>query len=179
MKKKNIKKIAKKIYEYGDTINRERFRTRTAVDAPSPSEEPYSSVADFNQDVSDRFYKFVTSLLNYPSNIGLSLTNNRIEIYCEDIKDIKKHNPVPSSGARLKAGGTDLRIYVSKETFTISYGYSSSSTSYRDIDMYSRLYDDVKNALDRKNIDTFTHIWEYISKESGLLRDSNLDEILN
>jgi predicted metalloprotease len=37
----------------------------------------------------------------------------------------------------------------------------------------------VMNKVREINADNFNSIWEVISKESGILRDSNLDDILN
>jgi len=44
--------------------------------------------------------------------------------------------------------------------------------------MYNDLIDIIKDKVKEINSNNFNTIWENISRESGILRDSNLDEIL-
>jgi hypothetical protein len=44
--------------------------------------------------------------------------------------------------------------------------------------MYNELIDITKDKVNEINASNFNNIWENISKESGILRDFNLDEIL-
>jgi flagellin-specific chaperone FliS len=44
--------------------------------------------------------------------------------------------------------------------------------------MLTELYDCISDRLRNINADNFNNIWENIVKESGILRDNNLDELL-
>ena len=45
--------------------------------------------------------------------------------------------------------------------------------------MYSDVVDEIKDKLKQINADNFNEIWSGIMKDSGLMRDNNLDEIFN
>jgi hypothetical protein len=45
--------------------------------------------------------------------------------------------------------------------------------------MYNDLIDDIKDITKKINSDNFTEIWTDVMKESGVIRDSNLDDLLN
>jgi len=179
MKKKDIKKIAKEVFKLNQRAERPSKRGLGAIEEPAPT-EPYHSIGDYNEEISDKFFKFVISLLKYPDNLNMSLNSEYLEISCSDIANIKKPKPNPNNlnGAILRSGSADMRITVSKSLFTISHGYSNM-TMYQDNTMYHRLEKYAKETMDIKNANCFNEIWNYISKESGLLRDSNLDEILS
>ena len=109
--------------------------------------------------------------------IGRNQSRN-IEI--GNIKYIKK-SPTPSSNGtvKLSSGEEQLSIYIFKDKcFSITQGYSKQ-TKYTDVNMYNELIDIVKDKVKEINANNFNTIWENISRESGILRDSNLDEILS
>ena len=45
--------------------------------------------------------------------------------------------------------------------------------------MYNDLIDDIKDITKKINSDNFLEIWDDVMKESGVIRDSNLDDLLN
>jgi hypothetical protein len=71
-----------------------------------------------------------------------------------------------------------LRVEVVKDGFSVNHGYNKRSF-YRDNNMYNDLIDDIKDITKKINSDNFTEIWTDVMKESGVIRDSNLDDLLN
>ena len=62
--------------------------------------------------------------------------------------------------------------------FSINYGYKVRS-NYKDEKLFDELKPVLVQRLKEINADNFNEIWTDLMKESGVLRDSNLDDILN
>lgn len=184
MKKNQINKISKKIFKQiseNYTIVRKKKPTEyyTGAVEPTPSmEEEY--ICEYDEEVSLKFKKLFNNIIKYPENIKITHASTYINIEIGNIKYIKK-SPTPSSNGtvKLSSGEEQLSIYIFKDKcFSITQGYSKQ-TKYTDVNMYNELIDIVKDKVKEINANNFNTIWENISRESGILRDSNLDEILS
>lgn len=187
MKKKKINKISKKIFEQisenytivrkKKTESKEKYYDGAIEPSPMVVEEEY--ICEYDEEVSTKFKKLFNNIIKYPDNIKISHTSTYINIEVGNIKYIKKAYP-SSNGSMMKSSGEEqLSIYIFKDKcFNITQGYSKQ-TRYTDVNMYNELIDIVKDKVKEINANNFNTIWENISRESGILRDSNLDEILS
>jgi hypothetical protein len=130
--------------------------------------------ADYDESVSTKFKKLLSNILKYPDNLNVSYTNLVISISTSSVKSLKKAIVRPT----LHSDEDQLRIEINKSGFIVCHGYSKESR-YTDPNIYNESIDMVMNKVREINADNFNSIWEVISKESGILRDSNLDDILN
>ena len=62
--------------------------------------------------------------------------------------------------------------------FTINYGYKVRS-NYKDEKLFDELRPILIQKLKEINADNFNEIWTDLMRGSGILRDSNLDDIFN
>ena len=178
MKKKKINKISKKIFEKLNKLidNQKEPAIYETTENFSKNEEKFS--CQYNEEVSNKFKNLFNNIIKYPENIRISYTESFINIEIGDIKYIKKAYP-PSNGNMIKSSGNgNMSIYIHKDKyFSLTLGYNIQ-TSYTDVNMYNELIDITKDKVSEINANNFNNIWENISKESGILRDFNLDEIL-
>lgn len=185
MKKKKINKISKKIFEQlseSYSLTRKKRTTNESkyyVTEPTPMpDEEY--ICEYDEEISAKFKKLFNNIIKYPDNIKINYTSSYINIEIGDIKFIKKSRPQSTNGSiKLSSGEEQLSIYIFKDkSFMLTHGYNRQ-TKYSDVNMYNELIDITKDKVKEVNANNFNSIWENISKESGILRDSNLDEILN
>ena len=167
MKKKKLKKIAKYLYSEIQHTNK---ISEIEKEPLKVSDRKYN---EYDEEVSNRMVKLVTNLLKYSDNINIEWDINHISIRVSDITSLKK---IIKSNT-ISNEDNYLSIEVNDIGFSINYGWRKHSF-YQDKDMYSRLIDNVKLSVKELNSRNFIDIWEIVSKESGILRDSNLDEIL-
>ena len=72
-----------------------------------------------------------------------------------------------------------LDIHVIKdEGFSINLSYQKRS-NYEDKNIFSELIDMVSKRVMEINKENFTDIWDKVMKESGIIRDNNLDQLLD
>lgn len=167
MKGKKLKKLSKLISIELNRINEEKCKVSESV--------PYSPFIPYSGDLSSKFLLLVKSILEYPNNIRINIFDGRIEIGCEDISTIKVAFNSPNIPVN---SDKNIRINIDNNGFSISYGFSQF-TRCEDPNMYSEVLPMAKGAMDIRNKNDFFLICENIYKESGLLRDFNLDELLD
>lgn len=164
MKKKDLKKIAKIITEEIRNYN-----------SPTIEKGEEYIWCEYDSEVSSKFKKMILSLSNYKNNLRFDVNDSRISISTDDITLIKSGK---TNNNRLYSEENYLRIEITKKGFDVNHGYSKRSF-YKDDNMYNDLVDDIKNITKRVNSENFTEIWTDVMKESGVIRDSNLDDLLN
>lgn len=164
MKKKDLKKIAKIITEEIRNYN-----------SPVPEKIDEYSWCEYDPEVSAKFKKMILSLSNYKNNLRFDVSDSRISISTEDLTLIKSVKAKPN---QLYNEENYLRIEVIKDGFSVNHGYNKRSF-YKDDNMYNDLIDDIKDITKKINSDNFLEIWDDVMKESGVIRDSNLDDLLN
>jgi hypothetical protein len=164
MKKKDLKKIAKIITEEIRNYN-----------SPMSEKVEEYTWCEYDSEVSNKFKKMILSLSNYKNNLRFDVNDTRICITTEDLTLIKSGK---ASSNRVYNEDNYLRVEVVKDGFSVNHGYNKRSF-YRDNNMYNDLIDDIKDITKKINSDNFTEIWTDVMKESGVIRDSNLDDLLN
>lgn len=162
MKKKKIEKIAKLICH---ELNHYRDRPTKLVENIEWSE--------YNEEVSNRFKKMFLNILENRDNIRLELNDELISISTEDIKSIKKKQNV-----NVYSEDNYLRMDITRDGFQINKGYKQK-INFSDKNMYKELIGIVKELQFVHNSNTFNEIWTEIMKDSGVVRDHNLDELFN
>jgi len=170
MKFKKKKKMAKLIHEEFRKYDKEL----------RPIKEDISLRGDWSEydsEVSEKFKKMILNLANYKNNINIGIDDDRISISTSDITKVKV--PVKKNLNTLYSDDDYVEMSLIKNLgFTINYGYKLRS-NYKD----ENLFDEIKPILVQKlreiNADNFNEIWTSLMRESGILRDNNLDEIFN
>lgn len=146
---------------------------------PTKSSSDEYSMSEYNQEVSNRFKNLITNILNYTENLNIHISSEYITISCEDTKNLKKLKNVSSKYTGPINDENFLEINIKKDSgFSISSGYKLRS-NYRDVKMYDDLISEITNKLQKKNSNNFEDIYSKVMIESGIIRDSNLDEILD
>ena len=162
MKKKKFKKIAKLVYD----------EMMLHQSAPKLIREKVDYVP-FDSEVSTKTKKLILGLVSYNEGVNINFSDDEFIISTQDITNIKKKY----SRNTLYSEENYLEICVSKEGFTINYAFKKR-TNYEDKDMYNELIDIVKEKLKDINRENFTDIWSKVMQESGIMRDSNLEGLL-
>lgn len=165
MKSNKIKKIVKQ------TIEEMRLQDR-----PMKSIMYTGDWGKYDSDVSDKVKTMVLNLTNYRNNLNISINVDSLNISTENLSSVKKsYNNSPG----LKSNDDDyLSIEIIKNTgFTINKGYTTRS-NYLDPKIFDELLPLLTEKLAQINSENFTEIWTDIMKESGLIRDNNIDELL-
>ena len=162
MKAKNLKKLTKLICE-----------EMSKNDSPVKSE--YSGDwSEYNLEISNKFKKMILNLADCGSNVHISIDERRIIINTSDITTVKKVN----NKNRLCNDDNYVEMILFKDLgFTINYGYRIKS-NYRDENLYDELLPILSQKLKEISETNFNNIWDQLMKDSGFLRDSNLDDIL-
>jgi hypothetical protein len=171
MKSKKIKKMAKLIHE--------EFRNYERESRPMKMSEEISNGdwSEYDPEVSEKFKKMVLNLANYKNNININIDSHRISISTGDITTVKKVNKRSPNTLYSEDNYVEMSL-VKNLGFSVNYGYKLRS-NYKDEKLFDELQPILVQKLKEINADNFNEIWSELMKESGVLRDSNLDDILN
>jgi len=182
MKKKDLKKVSKLLF---DQLQEQKDKLAAAKKAerennsklcePCTEASPFE-LCEYDVNVSERFKKLVNNIINYPDNLRFDYNANWISISTDSIKDLKKSNSNNSNSPRKISDSDHLRIEITKTGFTLEQGYNKYSR-YKDDTMYDYFIEIVKAKVKEVNATNFNNVWDLIAKESGIVRDSNLDDI--
>lgn len=181
MKKKKINKIIKKIVLTStpillDIIKKEREEREVERDSYSQKsiERDTGDWLEYDIDNSDKFSEMVTNLLNYKEGLNIRIYNNSISINTDDIKNVK----TISNPRKLVNDDNRLEIEIIKDTgFTINQGYIKR-TGCKDENIFDTLLPLVKKTMLDINKENFNYIWNEIMIESGIMRDINLQKLV-
>ncbi len=169
MKEKKLKKIIQ--------LAVEEFREKME-DRKVCSESRYTGDwAEYDEEVSEKLKKMLLNLLNYRNNININIGEYSLSISTNNLTDVKKiKNTFPT---KQPINDDDyFSIEIIKETgFMINKGYNIRS-QYLDTKMYDEILPLATNKLKDINSENFNDIWNVVMKESGLMRDNNIDELL-
>lgn len=171
MNSKKIKKMAKLIHEEFRNYDKKEL-------SPLKSEVSNGEWSEYDPEVSEKFKKMVLNLANYKNNIHISIDSNRVGISTSDITTVK-NSIRKTSGNMVYSDDNYVEMSLHKGLgFSINYGYKLRS-NYKDENLFNELQPILVQRLKEINADNFNEIWSDLMKESGILRDSNLDDILN
>lgn len=167
MKSKKIKKLAKLFHE--EVRNYDKRSIPTEVDMAVGIDW-----CEYDSEVSEKFKKMILNLSNYKNNININIDNNRVNICTSDIRLVKHTTKkIPHN----EEGYVEMSL-IKNIGFSINYGYKLRSY-YKDKKLFEELQPIIIQRLKEMNADNFNEVWVKLMKESGVLRDSNLDDILN
>jgi hypothetical protein len=171
MKSKKIKKMAKLIHEEFRNYD---IESRTIKVSEEISNSDWS---EYNSEVSEKFKKMILNLANYKNNININIDTNRVSISTGDITSVKK--PIKRSSNTLYNDDHYVEMSLVKNLgFSVNYGYKVRS-NYKDEKLFDELQPILVQKLKEINADNFNEIWTELMRDSGILRDNNLDDILN
>jgi hypothetical protein len=170
MKKKKIKKIAKKIHKL--------VRDYNSQPVPEPINEYVDGYLPYDKEISDRFRKMIQNIIKWPDRLNVSVGENFAQIQIDDISQLKRGVKNISGSNKINEDNL-LRIELKRGVgFCINYGYRNYS-NHQDVTIFDELEEVLIEFTRQKNRDNFQIVWENIMRESGTLRDNNLNEILN
>lgn len=162
MKKKKLKKIAKYIHEIVSSPKKEMLGE-------------HIEYIPYDLEVSNKTKRLILDLIEYPDAVNLSFSNDSIALSVSDITQIKK---MPTKN-QLYNDDNYLEIRIEKgKGFTINFSYRKR-TNYEDKEIYSELIDLIKKRVTEINRQNFIDIWDKVMKESGIIRESNLDKLFD
>jgi hypothetical protein len=166
MKEKKLKNIIKEV-----------LNEVSGYDSPIKKSMYTGDWAEKDEDVSDKLKTMLLNLLNYRNNINININNSSLSISADNLSGIKKVRT--SSSGLIKVSDDDyFSVEIIKGTgFTINKGYNIR-TQYLDNKMFDEILPLVTNKLKEINIENFNDFWNVVMKESGLMRDNNIDELL-
>jgi hypothetical protein len=164
MKKKKIKKITKLIFTEVNSLQK--------MDAPIRERVDY---VPYDSEVSEKTKNLILKLIDYNENVNINFSSESFSISTPDITSIKKR----ASKNTLYNDDNYLDIHVIKdEGFSINLAYQKR-TNYEDKDIFIELIDMVTKRVMETNRENFTAIWDRVMKESGIIRDSNLEQLFD
>jgi len=169
MKEKKLKKIVKLVVE-----------EMREMDRPIKSQMYTGDWAEYNEEVSNKLKTMLINLLNYRNNISININDNSLSISTDNLSGIKKtrSNSQKASGLVKISDDDYFSVEIIKGTgFTINKGYNIR-TQYLDNKMFDEILPLATNKLKEINNENFNDIWNDVMKESGLMRDNNIDELL-
>lgn len=164
MKKKKLKKIAKLIFTEVNSLQK--------MDAPIRERVDY---VPYDSEVSEKTKNLILKLIDYNENVNINFSSESFSISTPDITSIKKR----ASKNTLYNDDNYLDIHVIKdEGFSINLAYQKR-TNYEDKDIFIELIDMVTKRVMETNKENFTAIWDKVMKDSGIIRDNNLEQLFD
>lgn len=166
MKEKKLKKIVQLVVE-----------EMREMDRPIKSQMYTADWAGYDEEVSDKLKTMLLNLLNYRNNINININDNSFSISTDNLSGIKKSRS-NSSGLTKVSDDDYFSVEIIKETgFSISKSYNIRA-QYLDNKIFDEILPLATNKLKEINSENFNDIWNVVMKESGLMRDNNIDELL-
>lgn len=167
MRKKEINKLAKQIFRQFRLENESNQIKKVAV------RENYE-FSEYDSEVSNRFKKMITQLIDYSVNLRINIEPEVISISVSDINQLKSK----SGSKNLNSDDDYLEVSIIKNIgFSVVRGYNKRS-HYKDTNIFDDLESLIKKRLKVINKENFSDIWNTIMVDSGLIRDNNLLDIL-
>lgn len=164
MKKRKIKKVAKLIFNQLNALHK--------IDAPVRERVDY---VPYDKEVSEKTKNLVLKLIDYNDNVNIHFTDSSFSVSTQDITSIKKR--LPKNAVYSDDNYLDIHV-VKGEGFSINLGYQKRS-SYEDENFFSELIDIVSKRVIEINRENFIQIWDKVMKDSGIIRDNNLEQLFD
>jgi hypothetical protein len=163
MKNKHIKKISKKIYKY---VENKKFRPREQR-SDSNSSFKFNSTT-FDEKLSENFMDFVNNILRL-DEISIELEEKEIRLYIDlsKFKTISKHQ-----------NEENVDIFINKDGFSIRKSYNAT-LFYSDKNIFDKLLPQLKERNSELTKIKIERLIEEVSIETNILRNSNLEKIMN
>jgi len=158
MKKKNLYKLIKKAIS---EANNESFK-------PTPERMNDSLFSELTEESKVKIRNLITRISHYRDELEYTIDQSSISISTSYEKKIISSNN----------GSTNyFNIQIMKGVgFILSF--NDKRIMMRDITLYDEMKEEIKKISDGINQDNFIQLYNAVMKESGLNRESNLDELL-
>jgi len=167
MKKSKVKKIATMIYEQVRNYEKNQVTTRENI-----------NYNDYDVVVSQKVKNLILNIIKYKDNIHITIGDDYFTVSTNDATKIKNNQGIKVNPYKISE---DYYFEISvqqDEGFTLNYGYSKRS-NFLDKSMFSELSPVIKQRLKEINAENFSEIWETLMKDSGIMRDNNLETLLD
>lgn len=167
MKKSKVKKIATMLYEQVRNYEKNQITTRENI-----------NYNDYDVEVSQKVKNLILNIIKYKDNIHISVGDDYFTVSTNDATKIKNNQGIKVNPYKISE---DYYFEISvqqDEGFTLNYGYSKRS-NFLDKSMFSELSPVIKQRLKEINAENFSEIWETLMKDSGIMRDNNLETLLD
>lgn len=129
-----------------------------------------------DDDIKEKSRNLIYRLLNFRDKLSFTSNNNILRIRSSDFMLKKSKNA--ASNKVLYDEFDDFSIEIIKEIgFLINY--KSNRTAFKDKEIYDDVVDKMKIVFQEVNIKNFNNLYTELMKDSGLARESNLDDLLN
>lgn len=171
MKNKKIKKLSKKIY---DLVEKRRYSSELKEVSNFPKNFELLS-SDYDEKLSQNFISFINNILKL-EDINLEISENEIFIFVEVSRIKNKMKNSNSAGIPMTDDNLDVKI--NKSGFSIRRNYATT-LYYKDAQMFENLYAKIIERNKEITKVRIQNIIDDVSKETNILRNTNLDKIMN
>ena len=138
------------------------------------------SCIEYDKEISDKMKNMMDIILKYSQNLNIIINDEEITISCDNIEDIKKGHS-PSSRYNLIDEANNLIIKILKDRgFTIYMAYEYGTRQlFKDTEIYSYFLPIIEKNKKELGKKKFNDMFNNIMKKSKLIRDHNLNSILD
>lgn len=162
MKAKKLKKLIQK--SLIEVIEKDKY-DRLIKEEPNTYQDIMFS--DTNQEINKKFRKLFNKILTLRDDLNIHINENRISINSEMSRYTQKLSQ-----------DEYLSIEIIKDTgFLFSYG--KKRLAFRDKNIYDESLESMKKVFDTLNIDNFQEIYQQVLVDTGLSRQTNLEDLLD
>ncbi len=128
-------------------------------------------------DTKEKSRNLIYRLLNFRDKLSFTSNNNILRIRSSDFM-LKKSTKNSALSKSYDTEFDDFSIEIIKEVgFLINY--KSNRTAFQDKEIYDDVIEKMKVTFKEINIKNFNNLYTELMKDSGLARESNLDDLLN
>jgi hypothetical protein len=164
MKKREIKKLAEKIFEISKEWERKKYNSEEcSIKEVSESIE----YCPYDEKISEKFFKFVTNLVKVKDKLSIDFYREGINIFC-DLNRYKSNKYTTDS---------NFEIRIDREGFRLRRDYGSY-LSFSDNTFLEKIKPIIKEKSEIVNKEKIVETVEDLTIELGLSRENNLEEIL-
>lgn len=164
MKKKIEKKIAK-------AVVKQMRNYAGKIDTPPKALESVNYRAPYDEKSSEDLMSFIRRIADQPGVI-IDVRNERIYFSCRDVKNIKTGQNSGYNDDRY------MEVEIDDEGFSVTYGHTGRHY-FEDKSIFETVMKELEETITQKNKAYLSETIEKIYSESGLLRENNLDTLLN
>lgn len=161
-----MKKIAKNL---ANEINESKYGNGKKCQDPSPLCYRGEYLDDYNEETSSKFKKLFPGILN-DSNTRIDLDSNTIDIR------IDNSNPT-NKGGNYPTPCNDIEIRITKD-IGFKLRMQNYLSCYTDTNIYIELLPIIKENAKLTNSNNFLKIWNECVKNTKIMRNINLNNLL-
>jgi len=163
MKKREIKKLAEKIFKISKKWEKKKYSNEGELKSTVESIE----YCTYDKEISEKFFKFITNLIKVKEKLNIDYYREGINIFC-DLNRYKSNKYTTES---------NFEIRVDSEGFRIRRDYGSY-LSFADTTFLEKIKPVIKEKNEVITREKIVETVDDLTIELGLSRENNLDEIL-